>query len=203
MASPSRDLISIVLNIMLNLDKLNSQFNDLKDLDVAELINILKEHQNSLIKLVLIMGSLLMVGGMSNDHRIKDQNLRTQLSQAQEKLEVLKARDGAIGEFNNFKSSLPKKLNESELITLISNYAELHHVTITSLLPAESKDMGLYDIINISFNATSDNFKDMILFLRKMEKSNSPLRVSSWSGHQEEKGKITFEIAMSAVFIHP
>ena len=203
MASPSRDLISIVLNIMLNLDKLNSQFNDLKDLDVAELINILKEHQNFLIKLVLIMGSLLMVGGMSNDHRIKDQNLRTQLSQAQEKLEVLKARDGVIGDLNNFKSSLPQKLNEFELITLISNYAELHHVTITSLSPAESKDMGLYDIINISFNATSDNFKDMILFLRKMEKSNSPLRVGLWSGHEEEKGKITFEIAMSAVFIHP
>ena len=101
-----------------------------------------------------------MVGGMFNDHRIKDQDLRTQMSQAQEKLEVLKARDAAIKDLNNFKSSLPKKLNEFELITLISNYAKLYHVTITSLSPAESKDMGLYDIINVSFNAESDNFKE-------------------------------------------
>ena len=190
MVSPSRGLLSIVLNPMIDLNKLNSQLSTIKDMDVAQLIAIAKEHQNSLIKLVLIMGSLLMAGGMFHDHRIKDQNLRTQLSQAQEKLEVLKARDGVIGDLNNFKSSLPQKLNEFELITLISNYAELHHVTITSLLPAESKDMGLYDIINISFNATSDNFKDMILFLRKMEKSNSPLIISGALPRIKKRGLI-------------
>jgi len=188
---------------MLNLDKLNSLLSGIKDLDAAQLIRTLSEHQNSLIKLVLIIASLLMAGLMFNDHRIKDQGLRARMSQAEEKLEVLKARDAAKGDLNNFKSSLPNKLNEFELITLISNYAKLHHVTITSLSPAESKDMGLYDVINVSFDAVSDNFKDAILFLRKIEKSNFPLSVDLWSGHEAENGKITFSIKISAVLIHP
>ncbi len=203
MAGKSRGLISIVPDIMINLDKLNSQFNSIKDLDTTQLIKILSEHQNSVIKLVLIIGSLLMAVGMFNDHRIKDQGLRARMSQAQEKLEVLKARDAAIGDLNNFTSSIPKKFNEFEVITLISNYAKLHHVTITSLSPVESKDKGLYDVININFSAASDNFKDMILFLKKIEKSDFPLRVDSWSGREVENGKITFEIAISAVLIHP
>jgi len=188
--------------MMINPNKSTSPFN-IKDMDVAQLIRLLGEHQNSLIKLVLIIGSLLMAGGIFNDHRVKEQDLRSLTSQAQEKLGVLNARDAAIQNLNHFKSSLPKNLNESELITLISNYAKSHHVIITSLSPAESKDMGLYDIISINFEAVSDNFKEMVLFLRKIEKSNFPLRVDSWSGHKAENGEITFAIGISAVLIHP
>ena len=201
MAGKSWGLKSIVLNIMLNLDKLNSQFS-IKGLDTTKLAEALSKHQNSFIMFVLIAGSLLMAGLMFNDHRIKEQGLRAQISQAQEKLEVLKARDTAIENFNNFKSSLPKKLNEFELIGLISNYAKLCNVTIASLSPAESKDMGLYDAINVSFEAVSDNFKDMMLFLRKIEKSDFPLRVDSWSGNEVKNGGISFFIKISAVLIH-
>ena len=203
MAGKSRGLVSIVPNIMIDLNKLNSQLNAIKDMDVTQLIDLVKEHQNFLIKVALVIGSLLMVGVMFNDHRVKDQGLRVQMFQTQQKLDALKARDGVIKDLNDFKSSMPKKLNEFELITLLSNYAGLYHVTIASLSPAESKDMGLYDVINVSFSAASDNFKDLILFLRKIEKSNFPLRVDSWSGHEAEKGKITFEIVISAVLIHP
>ena len=202
MAGKPRGLISIVINMMINPNKSTSPFN-IKDMDVAQLIRLLGEHQNSLIKLVLIIGSLLMAGGIFNDHRVKEQDLRFLTSQAQEKLGVLNARDAAIQGLNHFKSSLPKNLNESELITLISNYAKSHHVIITSLSPAESKDMGLYDIISINFEAVSDNFKEMVLFLRKIEKSNFPLRVDSWSGHKAENGEITSTIGISAVLIHP
>ncbi len=202
MAGKPRGLISIVLNMMSDLNKINLRFN-IKDLNVAQLTKIISEHLNSFIKLILIVGALLVAGVMFNDHRIKDQGLRARMSQAQEKMGVLKARDAAIRNLNNFKSSLPNKLNEFELITLISNYAKSQHVTITSLSPAQSKDMGLYDVINVSFNAVSDNFKDMILFLTKIEKFNFPLIVNSWSGHEAANGEITFGIEISAVLIHP
>jgi hypothetical protein len=186
---------------MLNLNKLKPQFN-LKDIDVADLSKTLLEHQGSLIKLILIIGSLLIVGAMFNGHRLKDQGLRARISQAREKLGVLKARDAARGELDNFKSSLPHKINEFELITLISNYAKSHHVSINSLSPAESQDMGLYDAINVSFNAVAGDFKDMMLFLRNIEKSEFPLRINSWTGHEGDNGQIAFQIEISAVLIH-
>jgi len=201
MATKSRVLISTVHNIMINLDKITSNF-DIQNLDAAQFTKILNEHQHSLIKGVLIIGTLLMAWSMFHDYRTKEQGLRTGMSQAQEKLDALKVRDGAVKDFNNFKSSLPNKLNEFELIALISKYAKLQHVTIISLAPAESRDMGYYDAIDVSFAASSGNFKDMVLFLRKIEKSVYPLKVNSWFGNEGEDGKIAFTIAISAVLIH-
>lgn len=194
-------LISVFTNIMINLTKLNFQFN-MKNFDAAKLTEALSGYQNFLIKLVLITVSLLIAGLIFNDHRLKDQDLRVLTSQAQAKLEVIKARDEAIRDLKNFKSSLPKKLNESELIALISNYAKLCRVNTVSLSPAESRDVGLYDVINISFNAVSHNFKEMMFFLRTIETSNFPLRVDSWSGNEGNNGEITFSINISAVVIH-
>lgn len=201
MAGRLRGLISVVTDLMINLDKFNSLF-DLKNFNAAQLTGILNEHKNFLIKIVLIIGSLLIADLMFNDYHIKGLGVHARMSQAQEKIEVLKAREAITRDINNFKSSLPDKLNEFELITLISNYAKLQHITITSLAPAQSQDMGLYDVINVSFEAVSGNFKDMMLFLRKVEKSNFPLRIDSWSGRETQKGEITFVIKISAVLIH-
>jgi hypothetical protein len=199
-----RVLGSLVLNIMIDPKKLNSQIS-FKDLDLDKLTKALSEHQNSVIKLVLVIGALLLAGVMFNGNRVKVQALKLQVSKAQQKLDAFKARDAAVGNLNAFKSSLPKRINEFELITLISNYAKSYNVTIPSLSPGESKDMGLYDAIDISFSASSDSFKNMMLFLRKIEKSDLPLRVNSWAGDEAEDGTITFtfQIDISAVLIHP
>ena len=202
MVNKQQGLICVVLNLMANLDKLKPSFS-MKDFDINQLSKILIEHQNSLIKLVLIIGSLLAAGWMFNDHRVKNQALRLQTSQAQEKLEVLKTHEAALNDLKNFKSALPNRVNESELITVISDYAKSCHVTITSLSPAESQDKGLYDLISLSFNALPDSFKNMMLFLRKIEKSEFPLRINSWVGNKGDNGQIVFQIEISAVVIHP
>jgi hypothetical protein len=185
--------------MMIDFKKLNSQL-DINNIDVARIVRTVGEHRNVLINVVLIIGSLLIAGAMFNSHSNKD--LRSQISQLQQKIGTIKARGAAIRDFNDFKSSLPKKVDESGLITLISDYAKIYHVKITSLAPAESRDMGLYDAVNANFNAVSDNFKNVMLFLRKIEKSKFPLRVNSWSGYEDRDGRITFAIEVSAVLIH-
>jgi hypothetical protein len=186
---------------MLDFNKINSQV-DLKNLDAAQLSKILSEHQNTVIKSALIIGTLIAGWVMFNDHRVKDQSLRSQMTQVQQKIDAIKSRDASIKELDAFKASLPKKLNEFELTTLISNYARSYHVKIPSLSPAESEDKGLYDNINVKFTATADNFKDMMLFLRKIERSEFPLMINSWSGNQELNGEVDFEITISAVLFH-
>jgi hypothetical protein len=174
----------------------------MNNLDAAQVLKTLAEHQNTFIKLILIVGTLIYGGIIFGDYRSKDQGVHTSMSQLQDKLAAVKTRDAALKELNGFKSSLPKKINEFDLITMTSNYSKLCHVAIISLAPAESKDMGLYDVINISFSAVADNFKDMMLFFRKIERSDFPLRIDLWSGHEADGGKISFSIQVSAVLIH-
>jgi len=201
MAVKSRCLTSIVPEIMLDFNKLNSQI-DFNNIDADQLTKVISEHRNSFFNLVLIAASLLLAGVMFNDHRVKEQNLRVKMADIQDKLLALDAGDAAVRDLNKFKSLLPKKLNESDLITLISEYAKSNNIVITSLSPADSKDMGLYDAVDVNFNSASDNFKDMMLFLRKIENSDFPLTINSWSGHEEADGRITFTLEISAVNIH-
>jgi hypothetical protein len=201
MAGKTQDLRSIAPKIMADFNKLKSQL-DLKSLDLVQITRILNDHQHTVIKYALIIGSLFAAGVMFNDHRTKEQGIRAQMTAVQEKIDAIKARDASIKDISTFQSSLPKKLNEFELITLISGYAKSYHVNIPSLSPAESQDMGLYDVIIVKFDAMSDNFKDMVLFLRKIEKSEFPLKIDAWSGSQDQNGNITFTITISAVLIH-
>jgi len=186
---------------MIDLDN-NSQFS-LENLDVARLTKAISEHQNTVLKIGLIIGTLISAFVIFNGHQGKVRDLHQRTSSVQTKLDAIKARDAAIQDFDKFNSSLPKKLNEIELITLISNYAKGCHITFSSLSPSDNKDMGTYDLISISISqAQSDNFKGMMLFLRKIEKSPFPLRIDTWTGHEDEAGKITFNINISAVLIH-
>jgi len=183
-------------------NKINSQLNNLKDMDAADLVKILGDHKNSLIQVVLITVWLLIVMWMLNDHGANERLLRMQLTQGNEKIATIKDRDVAIQNLNSFKSSLPKRLNVSQLITLISDYAKACNVTINTLSPADKKDMGLYDAINITFSGESDNFKFMMLFLRKIERSSFPLKIYTWSAHVDDKEKVIFSMEISAVLIH-
>ena len=47
-----------------------------------------------------------------------------------------------------------------------------------------------------------DNFNDMMLFLRKIEKSDFPILIRSWNCHEEYDGRVNFTIVINAVLIH-
>lgn len=119
-------------------DKSNSLL-DLKNLDLAQISRLIGEHLNTFIKIILITGSLLIVGLMFNDYHTRDQVLHTKITQAQQKLDAIRARDEAVHGLDNFKSSLPKKLNEFELITVISKYAQLYHISIPRFRPPRAR----------------------------------------------------------------
>jgi len=183
-------------------DKLNPEF-DINNIDFKQLIALYGDKLSLGIKIILGAGSLILTMMFFNGYQAQDKALHVKISQVRQKLEVLKTRDAAVENLNNFKSSLLPKIDESRLITIVSDDAKEFNVTFNSLTPNDSRDMGLYDVINISINAVSDNFKDMMLFLRKIERSDYPIRIDSWSGSEGEDGKITFMIQINAVLIHP
>jgi len=174
---------------------------NLKNIDADKIMGPLSGQQNNLVKIGLIAGSLALIWLMFSNYRGSDQQMLARLAQEQEKLDDIKASDAANKDLDDFKSSLPPRITEFDLIGLISNYVKLHHVTITSLSPAESRNMGLYDIISVKFAAEADDFKSLMFFLKEIEDSKSSLLISSWSGHETDSGKIDFTIAINEVQI--
>jgi hypothetical protein len=192
---------------MIGLDKINSKFDlnklqfDLKEMDFNHLLDNLAEH-NKAYSFILIIAALIVAWLLYKDYHVKEQAWHTKTTQAESKMVVIENRDAAVKNMNEFKASQPKEMNEYELITQLSNFANQYNVVITSLNPAEKKDMGLYDSVDVRFTIESDNFKNTMLFLRNIEISNFPFKINGWSGHADDKGKITSEIQISAVHLH-
>ncbi|MDE1920741.1 MAG: hypothetical protein KGJ09_04950 [Candidatus Omnitrophica bacterium] len=190
---------------MLNLDKINSQFDlnnlDLRNFDIKQIKNMLVQHRK-VISVVLLIGSLLWAVMMFMDYRSKAQALHSQIQREQAKFQAIESYNTATKDLNGFISSAPNEYDEFSLATQISKDADLYHISIPTFSPAQSKDAGIYDVRDTSFSAVADNFRDAMLFLRAIEQSSPPLRVSNWSGHEDQNGTVSFDIDINAVHIH-
>jgi len=186
---------------MINLDKFNTQF-DVNDIDPAQIVKLLTDNQKIVVIAIGIF-TLLIAGVMFNDFHAKSAGLRLKMSHEQGKLDVIKAREKAINDLGSFKASIPKELTVFDLITLITNYARANNIDIVSYLPSPSKDMGLFDQIDVRFDVSTSDFKGMMLFIKKIESSKYPILINSWTGSEDKDGRISFKLAISAVLIHP
>jgi len=186
---------------MLNLDKLKSPSLDINNLDFSQIGKLVIQYQ-SVVKIILLAASLLLTAGMYNSYRLQEQALHTKIAQEQDKIQAIKSQQKVLDKLNHFKSSIQKELNVFDLVTLISNDAKLSSTSIASYSPGQNADKDLYSTVNVHFDVVSDNFKDMMVFLRKIERSEFPFIINSWSGNESSDGKISFSLDISAVHIH-
>ncbi len=187
---------------MSDLKDLNSRF-DINNIDINQIIEVLTRYLNTILKLAVVLGALVIAWMIFNDYRIKEQDLRLQMSQVQQKLDVIAGRQKAIGNLENLKSSFQKGINEDKIINQITSYATAHGVSISSLSPAESQEKTLYDVIRFDLSALAPDFQALVLFLRDIEKSKYFFMVDSWSLSQGgEQGGINFSMGISVVRVH-
>ena len=196
-------MLSIVPDIMSDPKKSNLQI-DLNNIDINQLVQIVNEYQNTAIKVVLVVGALIIAGVMFNDYHGKDLKLRARMSEMQQKLDVIASHQAADKSLNDFKASFPKGIEEEKIITQITAFATAHHVTISSLAPFGSQDMGLYDVIKVTLTGVASDYKAMVLFLRDMEMSSYLFRLDSWSGAQssDRDGGVVFTMGVSVIRVH-
>ena len=185
---------------MLNLDKLNTQF-DINNIDINQVIKAITENQKYIVILFVVVTSFLTFG-MFKDQHVKEQAIRDQLTQEQGKFPIIKARDASIKDLADFKATIPNEINVFDLINLIQGYAKSFNTTV-AYSPSQNTDKGIHNDLTISFQVVSDNFSDMILFIRKIEKSKYPLVVDSWTGQEGAGGAFSYSIEIRAVHLHP
>jgi len=179
--------------------KINSPF-DLNNMDMDQIIQALTQYRSAVLKFVVILGALLVAGMIWNGYNRQQQSVRAQMSLGQQKLDMITSRQVAIKNLEDFKASFPKGINEDSIITQITTYATANGVSIGSLSPEESQNMGLYDVTRFTLNGAARDYKAMVLFLRDMEKSAYLFKVDSWEGHGE--GEVEFSMKMSVLHFH-
>ena len=179
--------------------KLNYQI-DFSNMNMDQIIQILTQYQKIILKSVVILGALFVAGMIFNGYNAQNQSVRAQMARVQQKLDVIAGREAAIKNLEDFKAAFPKGINEDKIITQITRYATANGVSISSLSPAETQNMGLYDVIRVSLSGSARDYKAMVLFLRDMEKSPYLFKVDSWQGGGH--GEVVFSMTMSVLTFH-
>jgi len=187
--------------------KLNPPFSlnniDLNNIDVDQIVATLTQYKSAVLMGAVIVGTLIIAWMMYNAQCIKEQGLRTQISQLQDKLDVITRQRAAVKNLNDFKSSFSAGIDDDKIITQITSYAKAHGVSISSLAPGMKQDMGLYDISSVDLVGVARNYKEMVRFLRDMEMSKFLFKLESWVGHiSGTEDAIQFNLTISVMHVH-
>lgn len=159
-------------------DLKNIDLNDLRNIDVEDIKNVLLSRLDITINIALIGLTLFGTIYIFNWHRGKTSQLQNKIIELEEKKQIVKHHTKIKKEFDAFVDAFPSFMTKDELGKKLSEYAVDNNVQIISFSPQENKNKGLYDISSFKLRASSTEFKDLILFLKDIEKAPYSIRVN-------------------------
>ncbi len=157
-----------------------NKISDLKSIDIQELVSLLWQKRNSLlIGVVIILGLIVAVALYSNFNNQK-KKYEQQISLANEKISKVTNLNMAIHNHEEFLKTLPKKLDQENLLSVLADWATQFNVEVRSASPLKNKEEKLWDQGGVILQLQAKDFKDIMRFLHAIEKSEYAIRVDSW-----------------------
>ncbi len=186
-----------------------SRFKDTKDLNVTKILQMLAEHKVKVMVAGFAMAAV--IGGLMifNGYRAQAVEHQQQMQGFQEKMDVIGRYKRSLKTLNDFFASLPAQLEDDKLITQLTEYAVKNNVDIINYAPGQSKNEKLYDSSRVRLSVSAGSFKDLLAFMRMIERSPYSLRVESFSSSSglksnadaDQRQFATAEIFISSVHV--
>jgi Tfp pilus assembly protein PilO len=184
---------------------------DLKNINVAQIKEILQSRLDILLSVALIAGTILATTYIYTSQQNKAQRLNNDVRMMSETLDAVKINKEAQKKFDDFLAIVPKSIEYDDLVELLSEFAVDHNVRILSFSPAQEKTTDFVVITSVNVDVSSEEFKDIVLFLKGIEDAPYTLRVDKFSasmatpafqqrgGPAPESNKIEAEITIASI----
>jgi hypothetical protein len=170
---------------------------DLKEMDLAKIIQILQEKKILVLNIVVIIIALFFLKSFYEQFKAKENAQQERIARIQNKIGIITDYDKKLKELNNYINSLPKEWLEDKIIMQITDYAVANHVEITSFAPGAKRSEATYDLTKVNLSIVASDYSYLIKFIRALEASPYALRVDSWTGNMEEDEKTGMRIKSS------
>lgn len=177
-----RDKIKSVLESLRNFN-----VKDLQNIDAQQLGDMLRQRLDILLNSVLI---LVTIGAMAiavKGCAKKSQTLTWEIKQQEERVEVVKESARLHGEYSTFLESFRKPVLVDQLINKLSEFAGARQVQILSFSPIKEKSDDYIKVAGVQINIVSENYKNIVLFMKDVEDAPYALRVGQWSARMKEQ----------------
>ena len=164
---------------------------DLKNIDIEQLKQTLKSRPDLVIIIAMTLLTIFGLAGIFNYYHGTSNQLKMKIKALEGKQTTLKEQKEFQDEYNVLIKNFPKSLPSIQIIDKISELANKRGIKILSFSPAKEKDQELWSVTSHSINISSNDFKNIVLFINDIENSDYLLRVEKWSAKisQQKSGE--------------
>ena len=163
-----------------NFDKF--ELKDFKDIKISQVKEALKNNPAVFINISLIGITIFATIYTIQQGKNSAEKLKEEISQLKEKQTIVNAQKEIQKEHDDFLAKFPKALPVNQLIEKITDFAVRHSVQILSFLPNQESSYPGYKLSTFQIHVTSDNYRNIIFFIRDIEESSYALRLERWFG---------------------
>ena len=145
------------------------EVNDLKNIDLEQLKDYFKENPSLFINIILIVITILSVLFIvtSNKGNFKERAIK--LISIEKKVTAVDENKNLKTILKTYTDNLAKPIETDLLITKISNLALKQNIEIKSITPTNEKGDLLTDLETINLVITTNNYLNLIKFVKEIE----------------------------------
>lgn len=165
-----------------------------------KIVQQITDNKNVFLVLVVVLVSVIAAVVLYGDYSSK---VAAYKKENQVKLDKI----ALLGEFNKsrdaldmFSKKLPKVLNGDQLVNVVEEIARLRGINIISIVSRDPQRFDLYTTTSIRMTISVKSFKDLVVFLDKVETAKYSLKVEflSIKSKSAEDGSFDCELSIIA-----
>lgn len=160
---------------------------DFKDFNVVKIKETVLQRPDIFINILLIGLTLFGTIYLYSIRVREGLRLQTEVQKMEERLAAVQEYEAVEKEYKEFVQAFPQALPSDQLINKLSQVAVSNSVQILAFSPAEKKSSDFFEQTSVSLNIVSDNYDNMVRFIKEVESSSFSIFVQEWSGKVKEK----------------
>ncbi len=168
----------------MNLADLNKiSIKDLKEIDWGQVKDSLLSQPTFVVNTILITATIVTAAFAYTTYSDTTKSQNKEIVVLKKKVEAVANLTKTQNDYQDFLKNMPEPISENRLTEILSEIAFDRKIQIISFSPVNTKDNDYVQISNIKIKIKSDNYANIIRFMRDIEKSHHSIRTKSLSGN--------------------
>lgn len=166
----------------MNLKDLNKiDIKDLQKIDLNEVKERVQSRPDLLINIALIVVTVFVIFSSFNKYKDVARTSKLQITKLKKRVDALEQFENVKKELSDFVKESPDAIAGDRFIQILSEIATRRNIQILSFSPTVRKSNKYIGLTSVEINIASENYADIILFVKDIEQSVHPIRINDLS----------------------
>jgi Tfp pilus assembly protein PilO len=153
----------------------------LKNFDARQAKDLLLNQPHIFINVLLFFVAFAVTAKVFVQHGMALSKMKTEITLQGKKLQVVNDHKSVQAEYDVFLKQFLPHMETNVLIKYISDLALKQNIQMQSFTPADAKENDFWLVTKVNINVVSDNYQDIIVFVKQLEESGNFIRIANWN----------------------